>query len=263
MHHYFVGLCADLHRAGDRTGDWVCSGRPMATSSLRVTANPATTSRCCSSSSAERVEAAGRSPVARLRQPLAGVDHLGVHPMDTSDPAHPQIVHAFVHRDSDNYRIENLGHAGDPQIDIARHDPRAHVVPDEAAMLVCPAGFAGAGLFHVCLFGWSLLGFGAVYASIARRGSTNRGHTHLPDILQDCPCVTSRQSKQRPLIGQTLKRACCSRFEPESSGVWESAVVSEHQNLVRCSLAEDRRRFVFKVMKQAFGARTSTGLPTP
>ena len=23
MHHYFVGLCADLHRAGDPTGDWV------------------------------------------------------------------------------------------------------------------------------------------------------------------------------------------------------------------------------------------------
>src|SRR5688572_3005632 len=23
MHHYFVGLCADLHRAGDPAGDWV------------------------------------------------------------------------------------------------------------------------------------------------------------------------------------------------------------------------------------------------
>ncbi|HSB87113.1 MAG TPA: acyl-CoA dehydrogenase family protein, partial [Ilumatobacteraceae bacterium] len=23
MHHYFVGLCADLHRAGDPSGDWV------------------------------------------------------------------------------------------------------------------------------------------------------------------------------------------------------------------------------------------------
>src|SRR3954470_8392216 len=23
MHHYFVGLCADLHRAGDSSGDWV------------------------------------------------------------------------------------------------------------------------------------------------------------------------------------------------------------------------------------------------
>ena len=42
-------------------------------------------------------------------------------------------------------------------------------VPDEAVTLVCPAGFAGAGLFQVALFGWALLGFAAVYSSIARR----------------------------------------------------------------------------------------------
>jgi alkylation response protein AidB-like acyl-CoA dehydrogenase len=42
-------------------------------------------------------------------------------------------------------------------------------VPDEAVVLVCPAGFAGAGLFHVALFAWALLGFSAVYASIAKR----------------------------------------------------------------------------------------------
>ena len=32
-----------------------------------------------------------------------------------------------------------------------------------------PAGFAGAGMFHVALFAWALLGFAAVYSSIARR----------------------------------------------------------------------------------------------
>ncbi len=42
-------------------------------------------------------------------------------------------------------------------------------VPDEATILVCPAGFAGAGMFHVALFAWALLGFAGVYASIAQR----------------------------------------------------------------------------------------------
>ena len=42
-------------------------------------------------------------------------------------------------------------------------------VPDEATALVCPAGFAGAGMFHVALFAWALLGFAGVYSSIARR----------------------------------------------------------------------------------------------
>ena len=42
-------------------------------------------------------------------------------------------------------------------------------VSDEATVLVCPAGFAGAGLFQVALFAWALLGFAGVYSSIARR----------------------------------------------------------------------------------------------
>jgi alkylation response protein AidB-like acyl-CoA dehydrogenase len=36
-------------------------------------------------------------------------------------------------------------------------------------VLVCPAGFAGAGLYHVGLFAWALLGFASVYAGLAQR----------------------------------------------------------------------------------------------
>ena len=42
-------------------------------------------------------------------------------------------------------------------------------IPDDQVVLVCPAGFAGAGPFHVALFAWALLGFAAVYAGIAQR----------------------------------------------------------------------------------------------
>ena len=42
-------------------------------------------------------------------------------------------------------------------------------VPDELCPVVCPAGFAGAGPFHVGIFAWALLGFAAVYLGAARR----------------------------------------------------------------------------------------------
>ena len=42
-------------------------------------------------------------------------------------------------------------------------------VPDELVALVCPAGFAGAGLFHVSVFAWALLGFASVYLGAAKR----------------------------------------------------------------------------------------------
>jgi alkylation response protein AidB-like acyl-CoA dehydrogenase len=41
--------------------------------------------------------------------------------------------------------------------------------PDELTPVVCPAGFAGAGSFHVAVFAWALLGFAAVYLGAARR----------------------------------------------------------------------------------------------
>ena len=42
-------------------------------------------------------------------------------------------------------------------------------VPDELVAVVCPAGFAGAGLFHVSVFAWALMGFASVYLGAARR----------------------------------------------------------------------------------------------
>jgi alkylation response protein AidB-like acyl-CoA dehydrogenase len=36
-------------------------------------------------------------------------------------------------------------------------------------VLVCPAGFAGAGPFHVAIFAWALMGFAATYLAAARR----------------------------------------------------------------------------------------------
>jgi alkylation response protein AidB-like acyl-CoA dehydrogenase len=172
MHHYFVGLCADLHRAGDPSGDWVleraaeghvfAAGHGEAGNDIPV---------LLSSSKAERVDGGWEITGHKIFGSLSPVwTHLGVHAMDTSDPANPQIVHAFVHRDSPRFRIDETWDTLGMRATMS-HDTILDrtFVADDAVMLVCPAGFAGAGLFHVALFAWALLGFAGVYSSIARR----------------------------------------------------------------------------------------------
>jgi alkylation response protein AidB-like acyl-CoA dehydrogenase len=75
-----------------------------------------------------------------------------------------------LHRDASGYRIEStwdaLGMRATTSDDTILE--RAFV-PDEATALVCPAGFAGAGMFQVAMFAWALLGFAGVYSAVARR----------------------------------------------------------------------------------------------
>lgn len=172
MHHYFVGLCADLHRAGDRSGDWVlakaadghvfAAGHGEAGNDLPV---------LLSSAKAERVDGGWEITGHKMFGSLSPVwTYLGVHAMDTSDPANPKVVHGFVHRDSPNYRIEQtwdtLGMRATASNDTILDRT---FVSDDATILVCPAGFAGAGLYQVALFAWALLGFAAVYSAMAHR----------------------------------------------------------------------------------------------
>lgn len=172
MHHYWTGLCADLHRAGDSSGDWVlrkaaeghvfAAGHGEAGNDIPV---------LLSSATAERVAGGWQITGHKIFGSLSPVwTYLGVHAMDVSDPADPRVVHAFVHRDSPNYRIEETWDALGMRATMSHDTILDRVfVPDEAVMLVCPAGFAGAGLFHVALFAWALLGFAAVYSAVARR----------------------------------------------------------------------------------------------
>jgi alkylation response protein AidB-like acyl-CoA dehydrogenase len=172
MHHYFVGLCADLHRAGDPSGDWVlqkaaeghifAAGHGEGGNDMPVV---------LSSTKAERVNGGWEFTGHKIFGSLSPVwDYLGIHGMDVSDPANPQIVHAFVDRNAANYRIEEtwdtLGMRATTSNDTILERT---FVPDDAVILVCPAGFAGAGLYHVALFAWALLGFAGVYSAIARR----------------------------------------------------------------------------------------------
>jgi alkylation response protein AidB-like acyl-CoA dehydrogenase len=172
MHLYWVGLAADLQRAGDHSYDWIldraaeghvlAAGHGEAGNDLPL---------LLSSSSATRVDGGWEITGHKIFGSLSPVwSYLGVHAMDASDPANPQIVHAFVHRDSPRYRIEEtwdtLGMRATQSHDTILDST---FVPDAATVKVCPAGFAGADMYQVALFAWGLLGFAGVYTGIAQR----------------------------------------------------------------------------------------------
>ena len=172
MHHYFVGLCADLHRAGDPSGDWVlrraadghvfAAGHGESGNDIPV---------LLSSSKAARVDGGWEFSGHKIFGSLSPVwAYLGIYGMDTSDPDNPKVVHGFLHRDAANYRIEETWDTMGMRATTS-HDTildRAFV-PDEAIIRVCPAGFAGADMYQVAMFAWALLGFAGVYGSIAQR----------------------------------------------------------------------------------------------
>jgi alkylation response protein AidB-like acyl-CoA dehydrogenase len=172
MHLYWVGAAADLRRMGAPGGDWIlaraaegailAAGHGEAGNDLPV---------LLSSAQAARVDGGWELSGHKIFGSLSPVwDFLGVHAMDATDPADPRVVHAFLQRDASRYRIDEtwdtLGMRATASNDTILDRT---FIPDDQVVLVCPAGFAGAGPFHVALFAWALLGFGAVYAGIAQR----------------------------------------------------------------------------------------------
>ena len=182
MHLYWVGMAADLQRMGDPAGDWIleraadgevlAAGHGEAGNDVPVV---------LSSSRAERVKGGWEVTGHKIFGSLSPVwTLLGVHAMDSSDPDRPLIVHAFLPRDAPRFRVEQTWDALGMRATASNDTILDHTfVPDSHVALVCPAGFAGAGPFHVALFAWALLGFGTVYASIAQRAfdeTVNRMH---------------------------------------------------------------------------------------
>jgi alkylation response protein AidB-like acyl-CoA dehydrogenase len=172
MHFYWTGVAADLWRAGDASCEWIlrestngavfAAGHGEAGNDIPV---------LLSSSAAERVDGGWEITGHKIFGSLSPVwTYLGVHAMDTSDPEHPQVVHAFVSRDAERYHIEQTWNVLGMRATESNDTLLDHTfVPDDRIALVCPAGFAGAGLFQVAIFAWALLGFATVYSSLAQR----------------------------------------------------------------------------------------------
>jgi alkylation response protein AidB-like acyl-CoA dehydrogenase len=172
MHLYWTGVAADLQRFGDQRMAWIlqeaadghvfAAGHGEAGNDAGLFASTAV---------AERVDGGWKITGRKVFGSLSPVwTYLGVHAMDVSDPAHPQVIHAFVPRDTPGYHIEPTWDALGMRA-TASHDTVLDgvFVPDELTPVVTPAGFAGAELFHLAILAWALLGFANVYTGVAHR----------------------------------------------------------------------------------------------
>lgn len=172
MHVYWTGLAADLWRAGDRSLEWLLRG---AVDGEVYAAGHAESGNdlplLLSTTRAVRVSGGYRFTGRKSFGSLTPVwTSLGLHGLDASDPARPQIVHAFLDRRAKGLRVEEtwdvLGMRATRSDDTSLEDA---FVPDERIARVVPAGAAGMDAFVLGVFAWGLVGFGNVYYGLARR----------------------------------------------------------------------------------------------
>jgi alkylation response protein AidB-like acyl-CoA dehydrogenase len=173
MHIYWVGLVADVWRSGDRSLQWVleeaAAGKIFAAGHAE-SGNDVPV--LYSTTTAERVDGGYRFTGRKSFGSLTPVwDFLGVHGMDRSDPDDRKVVHAFMPRDSEGYRIESTWD-GVLGMRATRSDDtilEGAFVPDRYVARVVPAGFKGIDPFVLGIFAWALLGFGNIYYGLGRR----------------------------------------------------------------------------------------------
>jgi alkylation response protein AidB-like acyl-CoA dehydrogenase len=171
MHLYWVGVAADLWRAGDRSLEWLLRG---AVNGEVFAAGHAERGNdlplFLSTSKAERVPGGYRFTGHKSFGSLTPVwTYLGFHAMDTSDPAAPKVVHAFMPRAAEGYLIKEtwdvMGMRATASQDTLL---QGAFVPDRYIARVVRPGFAGADLFILAIFAWALIGFGNVYYGLAQ-----------------------------------------------------------------------------------------------
>lgn len=172
MHVYWTGLAADLLRQGDESCRWILEKAAEGEVFAAIHGEPGNDMPLfVSTASAERVEGGWSITGHKIFGSLSPVwTYGGFHAMDTSDPSAPRIVHGFLPRDTPGVEIvetwDTIGMRATQSHDTVLD--RAFV-PDELVAVVCPAGFAGAGPFHLGIFAWALMGFASVYLGAARR----------------------------------------------------------------------------------------------
>lgn len=172
MHLYWTGVAADLWRRGDKSLQWLleaASAGEVFAAGHAESGNDVPV--LLSTTKAERVDGGYRFTGRKSFGSLTPVwTYLGIHGLDTADPAKPRIVHAFMPRHSKGYKIEQiwdvLGMRATQSEDTILDGV---VVPDRYVARIVPAGAAGIDGFVLAVLAWALLGFGNIYYGLARR----------------------------------------------------------------------------------------------
>ncbi len=172
MHCYWMGVASDLLRAGDDSCRWMLEEAAAGEVFCALHGEPGNEMPLLLSvSTAERRDGGWAISGHKIFGSLSPVwTYGGFHAMDASDPDAPKIVHGFVPRGTEGVQIietwDTLGMRATQSHDTVLDGA---FVPDDRIALVCPAGFAGAGLFQVAIFAWALMGFSATYLGAAQR----------------------------------------------------------------------------------------------
>jgi alkylation response protein AidB-like acyl-CoA dehydrogenase len=172
MHVYWIGVAADLWRRGDASLEWIL--REAAAGEIFAAGHAESGNDVpvlLSTTKAERVDGGYRFTGRKHFGSLTPVwSRFGLHGMDTSDPAQPKIVHAFMPRDTAGYTIKNtwdvLGMRATRSDDTVLENV---FVPDRYIARVVPAGGAGVDAFVLSVLAWAMMGFGNVYYGLAKR----------------------------------------------------------------------------------------------
>jgi alkylation response protein AidB-like acyl-CoA dehydrogenase len=172
MHHYWVGLAADLLRQGDKSCEWIL--RDAAAGEVFAAGHAETGNDLPLLLSTTRAERADGGYTFTGRKSFGSLSpvwtRLGLHGMDVSDPKAPKIVHGFLPRTTPGVTVKEswdvLGmratRSDDTHLDGA-------FCPDTHIVRVVPAGAGGIDNFVLGIFAWALLNFGNVYYGLALR----------------------------------------------------------------------------------------------
>lgn len=172
MHLYWTGVAADLWRAGDTSLQWIleeaargevfAAGHAEAGNDVPV---------LLSTTRAEKVEGGYRFTGRKSFGSLTPVwTYLGIHGLDASNPSAPLVVHGFMPRNTEGYRIEPtwdvMGMRATQSDDTVLDGT---FVPERYIARVVPAGAAGIDRFVLAILAWALIDFGNIYYGVARR----------------------------------------------------------------------------------------------
>jgi alkylation response protein AidB-like acyl-CoA dehydrogenase len=172
MHCYWTGVAADLLESGDDSCRWILE-KAAAGEVFNALHGEAGNDipLLLAVATATRVDGGWTISGHKIFGSLSPVwTYGGFHALDATDPDNPRIVHGFLPRSATGYQIvetwDTLGMRATQSHDTVLDEA---FVPDDLVALVSPAGFAGAGPFHVSVFAWALMGFASTYLGAAKR----------------------------------------------------------------------------------------------
>jgi alkylation response protein AidB-like acyl-CoA dehydrogenase len=247
MHLYWTGVAADMRKRGDSSLEWLlreaaagevfAAGHGEAGNDLPL---------FLSTAKAEKVSGGYKFTGHKIFGSLTPVwTRLGLHAMDTSDPKGPQIVHAFMPRDTKGYTIKDtwdtLGMRATRSDDTILEGA---VVPDKYIARVLPAGTAD--LFVLSVFGWAEPTFGSIYVGLAERArdlaaagvkkrtslAVSRSMAYHPEIQR---CFSDMQLALEGVTAQVEKVAEDWSSMVDHGAMWPMKLVAAKHNCVEAA----------------------------